>query len=494
MKDYKNLQNGSDIRGVALAGVSGEPVNLTPQAVTDLAAAFVLWIQRKTGNAAKELEISVGSDSRFSGPKLREAAMTGILSTGASCADCGMASTPAMFMSTIFPDAKFSGAIMITASHLPWNRNGMKFFLNSGGLEKDDISEIIAIAEEDREVEPRGKRRSYDIITPYSTHLASIIRDGIGDGETPLRGYKIAVDAGNGAAGFFATDVLAPLGADISASQFLEPDGEFPNHAPNPEANEVMEIAKRMVLDSGANLGLVFDTDVDRAAAVDGDGAIFSRNRLIGLLATIVAKKNPGCTIVTDSVTSDHLTSFIEKLGLVHHRFRRGYRNVIREGIRLNEEGRACPLAIETSGHCAFAENYFLDDGAYLSAMIVIEMVRAAKEGKKLSGLIAELRDPAEAVEVRIRILASDFKHAGTEVLEKFAAFADAKEGWNVAPVNYEGIRVSVPAAVGWTLLRLSLHDPLLALNIESDRVGGVKEIMDDLRLFLNGFDTLEKI
>ena len=76
MKDYKNLQNGSDIRGVALAGVSGEPVNLTPQAVTDLAAAFVLWIQQKTGNAAKELEISVGSDSRFSGPKLREAAMT----------------------------------------------------------------------------------------------------------------------------------------------------------------------------------------------------------------------------------------------------------------------------------------------------------------------------------------------------------------------------------------------------------------------------------
>ena len=151
-----------------------------------------------------------------------------------------------MFMSTIFEGAKFSGAIMITASHLPWNRNGMKFFLNSGGLEKDDISEIIAIAEEDREVEPRGKRRSYDIITPYSTHLASIIRDGIGDGETPLRGYKIAVDAGNGAAGFFATDVLAPLGADISASQFLEPDGEFSNHAPNPEANEVMEIAKRM--------------------------------------------------------------------------------------------------------------------------------------------------------------------------------------------------------------------------------------------------------
>ena len=214
MKDYKNLQNGSDIRGVASAGVFGEPVTLTPQAVIDLAAAFVLWIQQKTGKNAKDIEVSVGSDSRFSGTALREAAFTGILSTGANCADCGMASTPAMFMSTIFEDAKFDGAIMITASHLPWNRNGMKFFLNSGGLEKSDIGEIIAIAEGERDVEPRGKRRAYDIITPYSAHLADVIREGIAAGDMPLSGYKIAVDAGNGAGGFFAEKVLAPLGAD----------------------------------------------------------------------------------------------------------------------------------------------------------------------------------------------------------------------------------------------------------------------------------------
>ena len=494
MKDYKNLQNGSDIRGVALAGVPGEPVNLTPHAVTDLAAAFVLWIQRKTGLSPKEIDVSVGSDSRFSGPKLREAAMTGILSTGASCADCGMASTPAMFMSTIFESAKFTGAIMITASHLPWNRNGMKFFLSSGGLEKSDISEIIEIAEAEREVEPRGKRRSFDMITPYAAHLASVIRAGIDDGETPLTGFKIAVDAGNGAAGFFAEKVLAPLGADVSGSQFLEPDGEFPNHAPNPEENAVMEIAKKMVLDSGADLGLVFDTDVDRAAAVDADGEILSRNRLIGLLATIEAKKNPGCTIVTDSVTSDHLTAFIENLGCVHHRFRRGYRNVIREGIRLNEAGVVCPLAIETSGHCAFSENYFLDDGAYLSALLVIETVRSAKEGRKLGALIAGLKDPAEAAEFRIRIHAPNSEAFGAAVLSEFEAFAAAKEGWNVAPVNYEGVRVSVPENEAWLLLRLSLHDPLIPLNIESDRQGGVMAILEELRPFINAYNELDKI
>lgn len=494
MKDYKNLQNGSDIRGVASAGVFGEPVTLTPQAVIDLAAAFVLWIQQKTGKNAKDIEVSVGSDSRFSGTALREAAFTGILSTGANCADCGMASTPAMFMSTIFEDAKFDGAVMITASHLPWNRNGMKFFLNSGGLEKSDISEIIAIAEGERDVEPRGKRRSYDIITPYSAHLTDVIREGIAAGDMPLSGYKIAVDAGNGAGGFFAEKVLAPLGADVSGSRYLDPDGEFPNHVPNPEDHGVMAAAREMVLESRSDLGLVFDTDVDRAAAVDGDGEILSRNRLIGLLATIVAKKYPGCTIVTDSVTSDHLTEFIEKLGCVHHRYRRGYRNVIREGIRLNDEGCVCPLAIETSGHCAFMDNYFLDDGAYLAVLLVIEMVHARNEGKKLSSRISELEDPLEATEIRIRINTSDFRSVGAEVLTKFEAFANEEEGWIVAPVNYEGVRVSVPKFQGWMLLRMSLHDPLMPLNVESDLAGGVEAIKDELRPFINSFDLLDKI
>lgn len=255
-----------------------------------------------------------------------------------------------------------------------------------------------------------------------------------------------------------------------------------------------MEIAKKMVLDSGADLGLVFDTDVDRAAAVDANGEILSRNRLIGLLATIEAKKHPGCTIVTDSVTSDHLTAFIEKLGCVHHRFRRGYRNVIREGIRLNEAGTVCPLAIETSGHCAFSENYFLDDGAYLSALIVIETVRAAKEGRKLGALIADLKDPVEAAEFRIKISAPNAEAYGAAVLSKFEAYAAAKEGWAVAPVNYEGVRVSVPASEGWLLLRVSLHDPLMPLNIESDRQGGVMAILEEFRPFLSDFNDLEKI
>jgi len=184
--------------------------------------------------------------------------------------------------------------------------------------------------------------------------------------EQPLQGLKIIVDAGNGAGGFYASQVLQPLGADTTGSQFLDPDGTFPNHIPNPENKGAMASIREAVLANQADLGIIFDTDVDRSAAVDPQGNELNRNRLIALVAAIVLREHPGSTIVTDSIISEGLTQFIADLGGVHHRFKRGYKNVINEAIRLNATGQESWLAIETSGHAAMRENYFLDDGAYL--------------------------------------------------------------------------------------------------------------------------------
>ena len=138
------------------------------------------------------------------------------------------------------------------------------------------------------------------------------------------------VDAGNGAGGFYVDRVLKPLGADTTGSQFLDPDGTFPNHVPNPENKEAMEAICQAVIAHQADLGIIFDTDVDRAAAVDHQGNELNRNRMIALISAIVLQEHPGSTIVTDSITSDGLTQFIEQqLGGKHHRFRRGYKNVI---------------------------------------------------------------------------------------------------------------------------------------------------------------------
>ena len=494
MTEFAKLQNGSDIRGVALPLAAQEPVNLTEEAVEQIARAFAVWLAQRTGRPAAELTIAVGRDSRLSGPSLQRAVLTGLTAMGATAADCGMASTPAMFMATVLPGCGFDGAVMITASHLPQNRNGLKFFTAAGGLESAEIRELLRRAEEGPQAARlRGRLTAFDILTPYTELLRQRIIAETGGGERPLTGLKIAVDAGNGAGGFFATRVLAPLGADISASVFLEPDGSFPNHIPNPENKEAMESLRRAVLAGGCDLGLIFDTDVDRAGAMEADGTPLDRNRLIALAAAIAAEQAPGSTIVTDSVTSDQLTEFIEKkLGCRHHRFKRGYQNVINDAIRLNEAGETCLLAMETSGHGALKENYFLDDGAYLATKIVIRYAQLRRQGRTLADLLEGMREPLEARELRFRLLSEDCKAAGAAVLEALARYAAGQPGWSAAPENYEGLRYAVPAQKGWFLLRMSLHDPLMPLNIESDCPGGVDEILRELTPFLRGQAVLD--
>ena len=494
MTEFAKLQNGSDIRGVALPLAAQEPVNLTEEAVEQIARAFAVWLAQRTGRPAAELTIAVGRDSRLSGPSLQRAVLTGLTAMGATAADCGMASTPAMFMATVLPGCGFDGAVMITASHLPQNRNGLKFFTAAGGLESAEIRELLRRAEEGPQAARlRGRLTAFDILTPYTELLRQRIIAETGGGERPLTGLKIAVDAGNGAGGFFATRVLAPLGTDISASVFLEPDGSFPNHIPNPENKEAMESLRRAVLAGGCDLGLIFDTDVDRAGAMEADGTPLDRNRLIALAAAIAAEQAPGSTIVTDSVTSDQLTEFIEKkLGCRHHRFKRGYKNVINEAIRLNEAGETCLLAMETSGHGALKENYFLDDGAYLATKIVIRYAQLRRQGRTLADLLEGMREPLEARELRFRLLSEDCKAAGAAVLEALARYAAGQPGWSAAPENYEGLRYAVPAQKGWFLLRMSLHDPLMPLNVESDCPGGVDEILRELTPFLRGQAVLD--
>lgn len=483
--NWKQLQNGSDIRGVALEGIEGEHVNLTADAVSVIAMAFVEWIGRK--GLGRRPVIAIGTDSRLSGPDLKRAFISGATKAGANVQDCGLASTPAMFMTTVDDEQTATASVMITASHLPWNRNGLKFFTAKGGFDKGDISDLLLMAEqgEYHAASVEGTVSERDYMTRYSAHLANYIARGVGATveDRPLRGMHIIVDAGNGGGGFFAR-LLQRLGADTTGSQFLEPDGHFPNHIPNPENKEAMASICHAVVSSGADLGVIFDTDVDRSAVVDHAGDPINRNSLIALISAIILREHPGSTVVTDSVTSDGLADFIKSLGGVHHRFKRGYRNVINEGIRLNREGHECWLAIETSGHAALRENYFLDDGAYLAAKLIVAAAKLRAEGKQLQSLIATLRQPKESREIRMKITKPDFKAYGQRLLDNFRQEAASVDGWTIVEPNYEGVRVACgnPDEDGWLLLRLSLHDPVMPLNIESNVEGGVDRIIAKLR------------
>lgn len=491
--NYSKLQNGSDIRGVALEGIEGQHINLTEKVCKDIGRGFALWLCEKTGKKSG-LRVAVGRDSRLSGPDLCRWICDAMVEQGLEVTNFGMASTPAMFMSTITEGYCFDGSVMITASHLPFNRNGFKFFTDNGGLEKGDIKQILTYAEGTQTTGlSAGTLADGEFMDTYGKNLADKIRAATGE-EKPLEGFRIVVDAGNGAGGFYVDKVLKPLGANTDGSRFLDPDGSFPNHIPNPEDKEAMASITEAVKETGADLGIIFDTDVDRAGAVLSDGSELNRNRIIAMLSAILLREHPGTTIVTDSITSTGLADFIAKLGGVHHRFKRGYRNVINESIRLNGLGQDSQLAIETSGHGAFKENYFLDDGAYIVTKLLIELARGKKEGYTLESMIADLAEPAESVEFRMNIQLDDFKTYGQNVIDELTKYAQNQEGWSLAPSNFEGVRVNLDAAHGdgWFLLRLSLHDPLLPLNIESNTIGGAKKIASELTTFLAGYDKLE--
>ncbi len=482
LQDWMNLKSGTDVRGVALEGVAGEPVTLTDEAVRGIMKAFCLRLAEQCGK--ERPVIAIGHDSRLSAQRIERAAADAANESGCDVLLTGLSSTPSMFM--LLQEAYGADAsVMITASHLPSNKNGMKFFLPDGGLEGKDISAILALAAEGRARTGTGTQKRIDYIGKYSENLVRFVREKTGE-EKPLAGKKIIVDAGNGAGGFYVDKVLKPLGADTEGSRFLDPDGRFPNHIPNPENKDAMAAICSQVKATGADFGIIFDTDVDRAGAVDKSGEEINRNRLIALISAILLEEEPGSTIVTDSVTSDGLTQFIEARGGVHCRFKRGYRNVIDKAKEINAAGGNAPLAIETSGHAALKENYFLDDGAYLVTRLLVSLAKLSKDGKDIADLIADLPEPAEAAEVRLGFTEAgkpDFKAHGTAAIDGVQKAVPAREGAALAKVNYEGVRINFDKAHGdgWALVRMSLHEPIVPINFESNGAGGCKVIAAEL-------------
>ncbi len=485
-KNYGKLKSGTDVRGVAVSG--DLPLTLTDEAVCDITRAFVIWFKSKFCD--KKLTIAVGNDSRISAKRIVNAVKDTLLKEGCDVVYTGLSSTPSMFMLLKKSDFGCDASIMVTASHMPYDRNGLKFFTPRGGIDGADLDEILKLAENLPEESANITQGNYcekSYMDEYSRLLVEKVESECG--KNPLKGKKIIVDAGNGAGGFFAEKVLKPLGADISGSQFLEPDGTFPNHIPNPEDKSAISCLSAAVIKNCADLGIIFDTDVDRAACVAENGKEINRNSLIALISAILFEEKTG-VIVTDSVTTDGLKEFIESLGGKQLRYKRGYKNVIDKCRELNESGIYSPLAIETSGHAAFKENYFLDDGAYLTVKILISLAKQAKRGKNLLSLIEGLKTPAEEAELRLTLNCEDFKEKGLAVIENLKCAAEKDERLALAPDNYEGVKLS--AKSGRVIVRLSVHDPVMPVNFESDYIGGNKQTAKILYGYLKEYSFLD--
>ncbi|KAF5442742.1 hypothetical protein F2P56_035367 [Juglans regia] len=537
MDRIRRLQNGSDVRGVALEGEKGRTVDLTPPAVEAISESFGEWVingLEKGRESVEEVRVSLGRDPRISGASLSAAVFAGLSRAGCSVFDMGLATTPACFMSTMLHPFAYDASIMMTASHLPYTRNGLKFFTRKGGLTSPEVEEICDKAA--RKYANRLTKVSTMLNTPptrvdfmssYTKHLRDIIKERVNHPlhyDTPLKGFQIIVNAGNGSGGFFTWDVLDKLGADTFGSLHLNPDGMFPNHIPNPEDKIAMALTRAAVLENSADLGIVFDTDVDRSGVVDNKGNPINGDKLIALMSAIVLREHPGTTIVTDARTSMALTKFITTRSGHHCLYRVGYRNVIDKGVHLNKDGIEAHLMMETSGHGALKENYFLDDGAYMVVKIIIEMVRMKLAGldEGIGSLIKDLEEPMESVELRMNVI-SEPRHAkakAVEAIEKFRSYIEEGrlKGWELDACGdcwvSEGCLVDsndTPAAIdahmyrvkvcdeehgehGWFHLRQSIHNPNIAVNMQSQVPGGCQSmtrVFRDKFLKTSGMDGI---
>jgi len=474
--------------------------------------------EAETGVEEVETTICVGRDPRIHGARLADALCRGIESVkGVKAVYTGLASTPSMF--EFCRAGKCDGAVMVTASHLPEDRNGFKFCTKAGSLNGNDIdmlAETAAVSARewyDIGILPptSGADAVYcssavDFMPHYASTLRSAIIKEVSDGDSsssatsqPLAGLRIVLNAGNGS-GYFFNEILKDLGADVSASMNLTPDGTFPKDSgvPNPEYQAMIDTTTRVCEKTNADIGIMLDTDGDRCGFViprNNDDAsspatyeALNRNRLIALLSVIFQTTSPGCSVVTDSVTSEGLAKFLEEdLGLSHVRYLKGYANVIEKAKEITDSGKATvEMAIETSGHCAMRENDYLDDGTYTSVKVIGLLARVAKaQGENRQGhlglldLISNLDEMEEVDELRLSVLdgtlstTDDMFDSIAKDIEK-AIFT--QKGWELDQENLEGIRVRNGSDGSFFMLRKSLHDPVISLQVEGSSADDVRQ------------------
>jgi phosphomannomutase len=398
-------------------------------------------------------EICVGRDARLSSDELFAAFSGGVREAGCGVADIGRCDTPAVYFATA--RYGFDAGVMITASHNPAEYNGLKISGRDAvpvgydsGLERLEALAAQRPAAGDAEAgataEPAGVLRTLDIRADYLAHLARF-REGIG-------ALKIVVDYSNGTGSLYFPGALDGLPGTV-VPMFDEPDGRFPNHAPNPLVEANLAALKSRVLEEHADVGLCFDGDADRMMAVDEQGRFVSADLLTGLLAryyfTLHPERLAGASRVVsyDVRSSRGVVEELERLGAEPRMCRVGHSFAKR---LLRETGGI--MGGELAGHYYFRENYFCDS-AFVAALVLMAVLSA--ERRPLSAAVASIGCYAFSGEINFEV------HEGARIVE--AVRRDFPDG---TLTDLDGIRIDFPS--WWFNLRTSNTEPLLRLVVEA--------------------------
>jgi len=398
-----------------------------------------------------EGSLVVGRDMRLSSPRMSAAFIDGVLSRGADVVDIGLASTDELWFASGRLD--LPGA-MFTASHNPGDYNGIKFCL--AGAKPIAPGQLVAIADRaaglpSSPADQRGKRTEEDLLPAYAEHLHSLVD------LSKIRRLTVVVDAGNGMAGHTLPAVLGRSNLEL-IGLYTDPDGNFPNHPPNPLEPENLVDASRAVRERGADLALVFDGDADRCFVLDERGAVVSPSAITAMIASAELRRVPGATIVCNKITSWTVREVVKAAG--------GRIVITRVGHTFVKAAMAEHDAVfggEHSAHYYFRDFWGADTGM-LAALHVLAMAGATRQ--PLSELAAGFTRYAASGEINSRV--EDQQVAMERVAAAFAGRGqqDRIDGLTVAGADW------------WVNVRPSNTEPLLRLNVEA----ATEEVMAALR------------
>ena len=409
-------------------------------------------------------EIAIGRDGRHSSDALASALIEGLSDAGVTVHDVGQVPTPVLYFAT--HEFGHGSGVMVTGSHNPPEYNGFKLVMQGHTLAGDDIQALRTRMLQDLPCPGGGNRIEKDVSEAYIKRIA---------GDVQLtRSMRIALDAGNGAAGPIAVRVLRACGAEVT-ELYCDIDGDFPNHHPNPSDAKNLQDLKARVLQDGLEVGIALDGDGDRCGVVDDTGEILWADRQLMVHATDVLKREPGATVVFDVKCSSLLPQVIEESGGAPVMARTGH-SFIKAKMRETQAA----LAGEMSGHLFFQERWYgFDDGIYAAARLL--QILAEKE-EPASAVFAALPQACVTPEINIPFEVDGDQH---RFIEKFSACAEFP---GARLTRIDGVRADFDDGFG--LARASNTTPYVVTRFEGTTPDVIERIQAEFRSQMLAVDS----
>jgi phosphomannomutase/phosphoglucomutase len=431
--------------------------DLTPAVVEDIGRGFAAYLlSHLIKDSAK---ISVGMDTRLHSPAIRDSLIKGLTESGINVTDLGVCPTPLQYFT--LHELALDGGIMITGSHNPPEFNGFKLSVGKRTIFGEAIQEIRKIIDSGDLKTGSGSVDSYDVIKNYISCVKGKFES--------LSGIKVVVDAGNGTGGLVAPELMRALGAEV-VELYCEPDGNFPNHHPDPTLTESLQDLIAKVREEKAHAGIGYDGDADRIGVVDEEGNIIWGDSLMIIFSRDILKESPGAKIIGEVKCSQTMYDDIAAHGGVPIMWKTGH-SLIKEKMKKEE----ALLAGEMSGHLFFKHRYFGYDDAIYASLRLMEIIKKAGEPYSTKSLLQDVPEVIATPEIRFDC-PDDIKFG---IVEK------AQNAFNeYESITIDGIRIKFDD--GWALIRASNTQPVLVLRFEAPNESRLNEIRSFVEERLN--------